>query len=214
MRQVFEGTSRREFIGRVAQTAAAAAALAAIPGSASALGDVAPATGQRASWDMSWTERLTAPHRAVFEMPSISDGVALYQATMYMDGYRAAFGEKGDAQVVLVMRSGAVPMAMNDVIWEKYGIAEQVRARGPKNPYLTGDHGSLAALRARGAILLACNMATMGQAESIASRVGADVEAVKQEVRTNLAPGVLLMPNGVFAVLCAQDLGCKYFRAV
>jgi hypothetical protein len=104
-------------------------------------------------------------------------------------------------------------MAFNDTIWEKYSVAQHVKARGLQNPYLSGGDASLATLRERGAILLACHMATMGQAEMMASRTGADVEAVKAEVRANLAPGVLLMPNGVFAVLCAQDAGCKYFRS-
>jgi hypothetical protein len=204
-------TSRRDFLGDVARSAGVAAGIASLPSIASA------SPRERAHttpvWDMSWTERLIAPHRAVFELPAIAEGMGLQQARMYMEGYRAAYGDKGESQVVIVMRSAAVPMAFNDILWEKYGVAQQVKARGTTNPYLSGGDASLATLRDRGAILLACHMATMGQAEMMASRTGADVEAVKAEVRANLAPGVLLMPNGVFAVLCAQDAGCKYFRS-
>jgi hypothetical protein len=34
---------------------------------------------------MSWTERLIAPHRAVFELPAIAEGMGLHQARMYME---------------------------------------------------------------------------------------------------------------------------------
>jgi intracellular sulfur oxidation DsrE/DsrF family protein len=73
--------------------------------------------------------------------------------------------------------------------------------------------GGLDSLIAQGAIVLACNLATMAFAGIIAKRVQRNPDDVKQELRDGLVPGVTLVPSGVFAVIRSEEAGCNYLRA-
>ena len=85
---------------------------------------------------------------------------------------------------------------------------------GAEDKYaMISPESTLPALRARGAVLLGCNMAAMGYASRLAERTKRDVGAVREEVRAGLVPGVLLMPSGVYATLRAQDAGCAFMRS-
>jgi intracellular sulfur oxidation DsrE/DsrF family protein len=44
-----------------------------------------------------------------------------------------------------------------------------------------------------------------------ADRVSPD--AARATVLAHLVPGVVVMPNGIFAVTRAQEAGCRYIRA-
>ena len=65
---------------------------------------------------------------------------------------------------------------------------------------------------ARGVTLLVCNRAAMGLASSLAKRAKKPVEEVQADIRAGLVPGALLMPNGVFALIRAQNAGCAFYR--
>jgi hypothetical protein len=178
-------------------------------------------------WYFSWVDRIRAPHRAVFESSQIMNGEALLHAWLFMDGYREAHGlADSDVQAVIVMRHGSLPMGLGDYLWQKYAIGEKLKINdsatkqpATRNPYLASSRGgvngagTIEGLRARGAIFLACNMAAMGFAQQIAQETGLAKEAARAEIRQNLAPGVILMPSGIFAVLRAQDAGCKYYKS-
>lgn len=229
-----QSSDRRDFLSHMAAAAvvlagtACAAPMAAAGQSLSAGG---PFTG-KAPFDDAWTRRVTsAKHRAVFDSPDVLDGQVFFHATSYMSGYHEMFGTGTDEVVpVIVMRHRGTVLAFNDALWEKYALGERAKVTDPitgkpalRNPFIQGDADekkalvspaeSLEGLKARGAILLACNKAAMGFASEMAKKLKRDEEEVRAEVRNGIVPGVLLQPSGIYAVLRAQDVGCAFIKS-
>ncbi len=94
-------------------------------------------------WDDSWSARLTAKHRAVFDMAEVDDGAAIYHAVLWLEGCRAALGAApGDAHAVIVIRHAAVVLAFNDAMWSKYELGKERKVKDDatgkwavRNPY-------------------------------------------------------------------------------
>jgi len=213
---------RRDFLG---QLGVAAAALFTPP--IRSEGRHVPARGS--SWDLSWVDRLTdVPYRVVFDANDVADGFALDLAVMFLDQYHEVYNTNDDqARAVIVMRQLGTPLALGDGLWDRYAIGAEISVQDPathqparRNPFLRAAPGSspeaakakLEALRARGTILLLCNIAANNWASRHAQLAHRDVEAVRTEVRNGLAPGVILVPSGVFALIRAQNAGCAYMR--
>jgi hypothetical protein len=212
---------RRAFLGRLA----AAGLAASLPTTAHGSPERgAPPAGE---WDDEWTQRVrAAKHRAVFDAPDPADGLALTQAWIYQQGYQDALGAPpADLARVVVMRHHGVVVAFGDAMWAKYGIGEWQKIDDPatgkpavRNPWATpwsgGQAGtSMAELRATGTIFLACSLALNRRADQLANRAGADPAAVRAELRSNLVPGVILQPSGVYATARAQEMGCVFMRS-
>jgi len=132
-----------------------------------------------------------------------------------------------DVQAVIVIRHAAIPMAFNNAMWAKYPIGKDAKIKdgrdwATRNPYLSSkDAGpsadvpsaTLSWLASHGHVLLGCNLATLGFASSYAAETHADSHAVYEDLKANVVPGLILQPNGVYAVLRAQEAGCTYFKA-
>jgi hypothetical protein len=188
--------------------------------------DLAWAPG--AAWDMSWTEQLQrVQYKAVFDSPTLADGSALDLAAGIQDNFKEVYGSDDVVRMVIIMRQLGQVMAFNDDLWDRYAIGEDRKVNDPltkqparRNPYakaLPGEPAWAAAakldtLRARGAIFLVCNRASMNWAAGVAERTKKDVEQVRNEVRSGLVPGAVLMPTGVFALVRAQNAGCAYMK--
>lgn len=234
-------TPRRRFVGQVLGGAAAMAAAPLLPVLDAQAGAQAPAgaAAPQTQWDMSWVDRITGPHRMVFDAPEIASGTVLHQARNWMTGTAEVYGAKeAEIHAVLVIRHGAVPMVLPDSYWEKYDLATQIAEQSEdkeplkdpttgeptkRNPYINYKQGDrhwstwpdagLDTLIGRGAIVLACHLALRGMASGFARRDERPVNEVYAELRANLLPGVTVMPNGIFAVGRAQAAGCGYIRA-
>ena len=189
-----------------------------------------------ASWDNSWFDKLKARHKAVFEQPQLDYGAAVSFAQRWITGMRdTGIAKAGDFQAVLVLRHDAVPLLVNDLMWEKYGIGEAFKfktfgeniqktnpiasARPPAagRPAPPNDpmrpQANIPWFTANGHITLGCNVAFNGFASQTATRVKADRAAILAEFKENLLPGVILQPNGIYATMRAQQAGCVYIRA-
>jgi hypothetical protein len=223
-------TPRREFLGRIATSAAVLAGAACTVPTAVANGiDLPGATpvAPRTQWDDSWFGRLTVPHKAVFDAAAVDEGAVLGSAVRYLTGMRDALdvGE-GQVRAVLVIRHLAIPMAFNDEIWAKYEIGK-LRAikdgndAATRNPFLasrrpsSGDRPAplLAWFASHGHVLLGCAVAAQGLASQVASVRNLDSRVVFDEFKANVVPGMILQPNGVYAVLRAQEAGCAFFKS-
>lgn len=155
----------------------------------------------------------------VIDANQVADGYALDLALMFLDQYHEVYGTSDDqARAVIVMRQLGTSLALGDALWDRYAIGAEINMLDPathqparRNPFLKGR---LEALRARGTILLLCNIAAHNWVSSHAERSHRDVEAVWAEVKSGLAPGVILVPSGVFALIRAQNAGCAYMRGV
>ncbi len=226
-------SDRREFLTQVATAAVIVAGSAcAAPLSAGAQQAGASRAARGAPFDDSWTQRvIAAKHRAVMDSPGIEDGLALEHATFFMQGFREQLDVGGaDVVPVVVLRHVGTVMALNDSLWEKYALGERVNLKDPatgkpalRNPFIrvaTGDKNALVtpdasieALLASGAILLACNKATMHLAGQVAQKYNRDAEEMRAEFRAGVVPGVLLQPSGIYATLRAQDVGCSFIKS-
>ncbi len=223
-------TRRREFIGKLATAAVAlvgtACASAASGAALTASAPAAPRTPTK--WDDAWTGRITGKHKAVFDAPEIADGTIAGNAWAWMEGFKEVYGSLDDEMsAVLVIRHDAIPMAMDDAFWEKYDLGKYAKVKDPatkkwarRNPFWKPDPNdkenapfTLEALRGRGAILLGCNLAAMGMAAELATKLKRPMDEMRAETRAHLIPGLTLAPNGVFAVLRAQEAGCNYMRS-
>jgi intracellular sulfur oxidation DsrE/DsrF family protein len=244
-------TPRRGFLGRLAAAGAAFAGVgvaarslgAQAPAPASATTSAAPPPAPRAgaAWDLSWVDRVRGTHRQLFDAPELAEATVLHQARTWMAGFAEVYGTKdADMSAVLVIRHAAIPMVLNDALWDRTRVAKalseaeegKVVLRDPatgelarRNPFLNanvkpGDRysmlwpdGGLDSLIARGAIVLACNLALRRAVSLVqrADRVSAD--EARRTVLANLVPGVVVMPSGIFAVARAQEAGCQYIRA-
>jgi len=227
-------TPRRDFLARVATAAAVVAGSAcAAPLAAAAMsGDASRTPRQSPDFDDAWTARVrAAAHRAVFDSPEIGDGLALGQATVFMNNYHDMFGTS-DAETVpvIVMRHQGTLLAVGDALWAKYELGKRTKLTDPttgavatRNPFvqvarddahaLIEPESTLPALRARGAVLLVCNRALTHFASQQARERKLNVDEVTAEFRAGLVPGMILQPSGIYAVVRAQEMGCGMVRS-
>jgi hypothetical protein len=187
----------------------------------------------RTSWDDTWFAKLTAKHKAVFDSPEINDGLVIANAVGYIRGMRDAIGAgENDVQTVVVIRHAAVVMLFNDAMWEKYPIGRLRNVKAPrseawatKNQYVgtasarpaagTPDRpqSTLAWLASRNHFILGCDLATRNVAGIIARELKVESRAVYDDLTSNMVPGVILQPTGVYACHRAQEAGCTYIRS-
>ena len=228
-------TPRRDFLARVATTAAVVVAGSACASPLAAASVAAEPVGrarQSASFDDSWTARVrAAAHRAVFDSPDVGDGLALEHATVFMDNYHEMFGTTdADTVPVIVMRHQGTVIALGDAVWEKYELGAYTKLKDPttgdvtkRNPFVrveaSDTHGlieppsTLPALRARGAVLLVCNRALNYFAGVQAKQRGMKKDDVMNDFLAGLVPGVIPQPSGVYAMIRAQEAGCAALRS-
>ncbi len=111
------------------------------------------------------------------------------------------------------------------MLWERYGIGEELKINDPvtrsparRNVFWKARDGAspdeastkLDTLRQRGLISLVCNISVGSWSSRIAERMHRDVEEVRTEVRANLVTGAILVPSGIYALIRAQNGGCAY----
>lgn len=223
-------TQRRDFIRQASLIAAGTLAASKLEGQAAATPPAATPPAAAApvqnQWDMSWSARVTGQHKMVFDVPEIADGVSLHQARSFLSGYNETLGlTDADLTAVLVFRHAAVPMVLDDELWADGAFAEPGALKDPgtgepakRNPFirvpvgakhaLTWPDGALDNLMARGAVVLACELALRNVTGQIASRKKIPRQEAAELVAKHLLPGVIRMPSGVFATCHAQSLGC------
>jgi hypothetical protein len=228
-------TTRRDFLGKVAANAAVLGAiplsldLSSLSLTATAAAAVAPQQGEK--WDVTWVNRLTGKHKALFDVPEIESGYGVWRATIWQKQYQDVLGvQPKDMSAAVVLRHNGIVLAMQEAFWDKYGIGKAKNVVHPvtqqpttKNPVLmTSASGEVPAqfdamaldkFIARGGIALACNLALQDCVELIKSKEGASDADARKTAIGYLVPGVILQPSGVFAAIRAQEAGASYLRA-
>jgi hypothetical protein len=129
---------------------------------------------------------------------------------------------------VLVVRHEAIHLAMNDEYWKRFKIGKEVKLKTPEgkkwaeaNPIRVTPPGTpekfarynLENFMAEGGVVLACGLAFSDVVGKFKSEDKLDDAAARQRAIEHIIPGVVLQPSGVFAVLRAQEAGCKYILA-
>ena len=212
-------TGRRNFLAHLGALAAAATL---------DVDELRAASGtSQGPWDTSWLDRLAAAQfRVVFNASELSDGDVLSHAASFLDDYNAVHGTTDQqTRPVVVFRRLGTPMALNDGLWQRYALGEDLKLKDPnthafatRNVFWRPRDGAsgwelemaLEPLQRRGLISLVCNVALGNWANQMARRHQREPEAVKAEAQANLIPGAILVPSGIYALIRAQNAGCAY----
>ncbi len=209
-------TARRGFLGSIAAAAAAVGLNGAIPSRLAA----ETATGERsldAALD-AWFGRIKGKHKMVFDAPEPNSGLVAIWPRVYLNTMAATY--PGQTTAVVILRHGALPLALNDALWAKYSLGEMFEikdgdAAAKRNPYatITGlpiPGLGIAELLKSGVLVGACDVAMTIYSSGAAKKMRLDPVAVKNEWIAGVLPGVQVVPSGVLGVARAQELGCAY----
>lgn len=209
-------TARREFLGRVAATVAAAGLSTALPATLGAE-NVSGFGVSDAALD-AWFGRIKGKHRMIFDAPEPNNGLVAIWPRVYLNTMQATW--PGEATAVVILRHDGLALALGDSVWAKYGIGEMFNikmgdAPAKANPYatITGlpiPGLGIAELLKSGVLVGACDVALTIYSAGAAKKMGLNPEAVKKEWIAGLLPGVQVVPSGVLGVARAQELGCAY----
>jgi hypothetical protein len=221
--------TRRDFLGRITAGAAAYSALPfALAVSACAAEGSSQAAGE---FDLSWPNKLTGKHKAVFDMADIESGYGLWRGMAWSGQVQQFLGAAAtDVSLVTILRHNAIYLAMDQAYWDKYGVGKAMNVTHPmtqqptdKNPVLLGADGGVpapfdaAALpkqQAKGVIYLACNLAfSLDVVPRVEAADKVSTAEATKIAKSHVLPGVLLQPSGVFAATRAQEAGCAYVKA-
>lgn len=175
-----------------------------------------------------WLRGLKAKHRQFFDNPSPNGGIALVHVLNYYDTYNKAFGVKdADIKAVLTFYGATTFYGLNDAAWAKYQLGEFLQTNDPAtgkpataNPWraspvilgITLPSAGIESLQKRGATMILCNNALQIFAGLLAQKRGLDSQAVYEDLKANILPGVELIPGMVVAVEQAQHAGLSYHR--
>jgi intracellular sulfur oxidation DsrE/DsrF family protein len=174
-----------------------------------------------------------AQHRHSFGIGGIDAGEGLYAMNNTYATYKLSLGVPL-AQVYLVgvlYRVEPVAIAFNDDVWNEAIIPalphvspairsnfESVRVTSG-NPFLyrppgsSGDDASVESLVGRGATFCVCANATLQLANFIGSALHRDPQTIYQLFVSNLVPGSVLVPTGVWAIHALQEAHFTYLQA-
>ena len=208
-------TARRGFLGRIA-AAAAVVGLGGVPARAGAE-NARRDTSADPALD-AWFGKIQGKHRIIFDAPEPNDGLVAIWPRVYLNTMAATY--PGTATAVVILRHGAIPLAMGDAVWAKYGIGEMFKikdgdATATRNPYatITGlpiPGLGIAELLKSGVLVGACDVALTIYSSGAAKKMNLDPAVVKKEWIAGLLPGVQVVPSGVLGVAHSQELGCVY----
>jgi hypothetical protein len=212
-------SGRRRFVGQLGALAAAMTV---------ASDELRAASGSsQGKWDTSWLDRLAAAkYRVVFNASEVNDGEVRSHAASFFEDYRTVHGTTDrDTRPVVVFRRLGTPMAVNEQMWQTYGVGEglkikdsETHAFATRNVFWRARKGAsgweadmaLESLQRRGLISLVCNLALGNLARGWAERTKRDPDSVVAEARANLVPGAILVPSGIYGLIRAQNAGCAY----
>ena len=200
---------RRAFLEKFGLAAASLAGASALAFDPSELA----AADSGGDWDLSWLDKLaSAKYRVTFNAGDISEGMAMdYAERFYNQFHEVHNTSDDDTRAVIVYRHLGTVMALNDAMWDKYGIGEDRKVNDSKtsSPAKRNVYrDSIEALQNRGMIALVCNLALQAWSHGAARRANADQPAVYAEAKDNQLHGAILVPSGIYGLIRAQNAGC------
>lgn len=161
-----------------------------------------------------WTKQLGNP-RVVFDVADIRSPDSLTVIRRVLDGYRSVISlSPPKLGVVVVVRRQAVAMLVDSQVWRQYDIPEGVLGLDVssgwkmRNPFFD----ALATVQRRGAVILGCQLALNELLIQIAKKRQTDREELIKVITSTLLPGAIMLPNGLFGLARAQNVGCALVR--
>lgn len=168
-----------------------------------------------------WFGKISGKHRQVFDAPEPNSGMAAIWPRVYINTMNATYGEADGVSAVVILRHGALGLAMNDSVWGKYNFGKVFNVNDASgkpataNPYAHITNLPLPGLGVTellkdGVLIGACDVAMTVYSSGVAKQMNLDAAEVRAEWVAALYPGIQLVPSGVMAVGRAQELGCAY----
>jgi hypothetical protein len=217
---------RREFLGKLAAGAGTTLALPGLLGSLNAEAAVEPTVPVHEADD--WFKKVKGKHRVVYDATEANKGFPIAWAFVFYKTNNATGTMDNDMTAVVVLRHDAIPLAMEDKLWEKYKFGEMFKindsntsAPAVKNIFavtsepvwtMFGIEG-IKALMARGVMFCVCDMALTVYSTFTAKAMNMTPEEVKKDWVSGLIPGIQPVPSGVWALGRAQESKCAYIYA-
>jgi len=174
----------------------------------------APVPRADSKWDDSWTTKL-GKYRTVFDVAEMDAQPGAGAVPAVMDTYNTVLGTTdADLGFVLVVRHMAVGMLLGDDIWAKYDVGSDLTHKQKdgtpfkSNPFVK----MLSGMQQRGVVILGCQSAMTGYGAMLGQRAKADIAAARSEVQAGILPGVIMLPNGLYALARAQNVGCGLMK--
>lgn len=123
--------NRRDFLGRLAAGATAAASgLGPGASRARAQDPVKPVSDK---FDMSWTDRVHGRFRGVFDSPKLRDGGEIFRAAIWRDEVIETYGVTDeDVTSILVIRHAGSPLIMDDEFWARHKLGKANKWKNPE----------------------------------------------------------------------------------
>lgn len=186
---------------------------------------------QQPAFDTTWPQKLTGKYKAVFDVPELSEGSGVFRAALWRNHYRDLMqATPADLSPVLVIRHNAMPFIMSHEFWDRYNVAKSTKLKHPMTGKdtrrnivnMTAEEDGLPAgfasysldkQIAAGTIVLGCNMAFSAMTAMVRKTDKLAGAAARDKALSMMLPGVMLQPNGIFAVTMAQHAGCAFVAA-
>jgi intracellular sulfur oxidation DsrE/DsrF family protein len=175
-----------------------------------------------------WMKKIKGKHKIVYDAPEPHNGFpVIWSWVFYQTNNQTGTSDK-DLTAMVALRHNAIPLAMEDRLWEKYKFGEmfKINDNNAKAPALRNvfyePRGAdfpvsamegIKKLQQRGALFCVCDTALTLFSSFIAQATNQKPEDVKKDWLSGLLPGIQLVPSGVWAVSRAQENGCAYCYA-
>lgn len=218
-------TPRRNFLGMLISGAAAFG----ISSIAAPLKSKAenPAGSKKDNKPEALFRRLEGKHKIVFDTTGFKNGAVLAWANSFLNANNETGTPDSDLNVMIILRSMAVGMAMTDSMWEKYKLGEIYKVDDPltkmpaiKNQFINVKSDefidqdiAVNVLQNRGVLFCVCKVALESNAKHIAEKSGLNKDDIHKDLAANLIPDIHLVASGVWALGRAQEKGCAYAYA-
>jgi len=217
--------SRRSFLGALALGATASSlALFTSPAYAKLPEFSAAEMGEAEAW----FENIKGKHRIVYDGSTPHGGFPIIWNWAFYLTNNGTGSPDSDITAMTVLRHSALPIALENRVWEKYNLGEvfdiKDNATGVaslRNPYYEPREGDfplpgidgIKRLQERGALFCACDLATKVYSNAVAQKMNLDPTEVYNDWISAVLPGIQVVPSGVWALGRAQEHGCGYIFA-
>ena len=176
----------------------------------------------------SWFDKIKGTHRVVFDgSTAYNNFPVIWNWAFYLTNNETGSSDE-DITGVTVLRHEAVPLALNDSVWEKYHLGEtfhiddgQTKTPSIRNTVYEPKEGDfpfpgidgIKSLQDRGAMFCVCNLALKVYSSFAAKNMNLDATEVYNDWVDGVLPEIQVVPSGVWALGRAQEHKCAYVYA-
>jgi intracellular sulfur oxidation DsrE/DsrF family protein len=214
---------RREFLGKLA-----AGASFVIPSMLASFDANAKSNVALAADADEWFKKVKGKHKIIYDASEPHNGFPIIWSWVFYLTNNQTGTPDADLTAIVVLRHNAIPLAMEDRLWEKYKFGDAFKitdsvAKVPatRNIYniasepmwIANGIQGIKDLSSRGVMFCVCDMALTVYSKMIGADMNMSGEEVKKDWVSGLLPGVQVVPSGVWAIGRAQEKGCAYCYA-